>query len=192
MAKKEEKKIILERTYIIPLRRECKKVAGYRKAEKAIKHVREFLARHMQVREEPNKKIKLSKFLNEAVWFRGIKKPPAKIKVKAIKYSTGDVEAELAELPKKAQIAKAKEKAEQQKAEAKRKEQEAKEEAEEKAKTEEKTKEQTEQEKKAEGLKKEERLLEKEHKEILKEKMEVEHELIKPKVKMQPRMALEK
>ncbi len=192
MAKKEEKKIVLERTYIIPLRKECKKVARYRKAEKAMKYIREFLARHMQVREEAGKKIKLSKFLNEAVWFRGIKKPPAKIKVKAIKYSTGDVEAELAELPKKAQIAKAKEKAEQEKAEAKMKEQEAKREAEEKAKTEEKTPEQLEQEKRAEELKKEERLLGREHKEIKKEKLEVERELIKPKVQVQQRKALEK
>lgn len=183
MAKKEERKAVLERTYIIPLRKACGRVARYRRAKKAMKHIREFLARHMQVREEPQKKIKLSKFLNEAIWFRGIKKPPAKIKVKAIKYSDGNVEAELVELPKKAQIAKTKE--EKEKGEAKAK-------AEDTGKKEKTAEEETEQEKKAEELKKEERLLEKEHKEIRKETMEVEHELIKPKVKVQPRMALQK
>ena len=37
MAKKEEAKIILEREYVIPLRREFQKVARYRKAEKRAK-----------------------------------------------------------------------------------------------------------------------------------------------------------
>ena len=45
-------------------------------------------------------KVKVSKYLNEMVWFRGIKKPPMKIKVKVIK--EGDVvRAEPSELPNK-------------------------------------------------------------------------------------------
>lgn len=188
MAKKEEKKIVLERAYIIPLRRECKKVARYRKAEKAMKCIREFIARHMQVREDAGKKIKISKFINQAVWFRGIKKPPAKIKIKAVKFSTGIVEVELAELPKRAQIAKIKEEKEKEET-SKREEEREKARAAEEAQ---KSKEQLEEEKRAEELKKEERLLEKEHKEIRKENFEAERELIKPKVQVQQRKALEK
>lgn len=183
MAKKQEKTIMLERTYIIPLRRKWQNVACYKRANKAVKTIKEFIARHMKVYDiEARKKIKISKFLNEAVWFRGIKNPPHKIEVKAIKYSTGEVEVELAKLPKKAEIAKAKEKTEQEKAEAKRQEEAKKAEAEKAAEEIEKEKAE---EEKAEKLKEEERLLKK-------EKIEIERELIKPKTTIQQRKALEK
>ena len=49
MAKKEEtSKIILERVYVIPLRRETLKVPNFRKANKAVKSVREFISKHMK------------------------------------------------------------------------------------------------------------------------------------------------
>ena len=178
MAKKQEKTVVLERNYIIPLRRAWQNVPRYKRANKAVKTVREFLARHMKVRDDI-KSVKLSKFLNQAVWKRSIKKPPAKIEVKAIKYSTGEVEAELAKLGKKEEILKSREKSEQEKAQAKKQEQakqaEAKQETEKKA----------EEENRAEQLKEEERLLQK-------EKRDVERELIKPKVTVQQRKALEK
>ena len=75
----------LEREYIIPLRAEWAKVPRYKRANKAIKAIKEFLVRHMKIRDRDLKKIKIDTYLNEEVWFRGIKKPPAKIKVKAIK-----------------------------------------------------------------------------------------------------------
>jgi len=98
----------IEREYVIPLRVEWKKVPRYKRAAKATKAIKEFLVRHMKVYDRDLKKIKIDKYLNEFVWFRGIKKPPAKIKVKAIR--NGDiVKVELAELPDKLKFKKIKE-----------------------------------------------------------------------------------
>ena len=99
MAKKEEKPIEkIEREYIIPLREKCRVVPRYKKVNKAIKTIKEFLARHMKVRDRDLRKIKLDKYLNEMIWLRGIKKPPIKVKVKATK--EGDiVKAELIDFP---------------------------------------------------------------------------------------------
>jgi len=109
MAKKPEvKKEKIEREYTIPLREKCRVVPRYKKTNKAIKTIKEFLARHMQIRDRDLKKIKLDKHINEFIWARGIKKPPAKIKIKAVK--EGDiVKAELYELPKKFKLKKARE-----------------------------------------------------------------------------------
>ena len=43
----------------------------------------------MKIRDRDLKKIKLDLYLNEALWFRGIKNPPHKIKVKAV--TEGDI-----------------------------------------------------------------------------------------------------
>ena len=105
---KETKTEKIEREYIIPLRREWNKVARYRRAEKAITAIRKFLVRHMKIRDRDVKKIKIDKYLNEEIWFRGIKKPPAKIKIKAIK--EGDiVRVELVDYSEKAKFKKARE-----------------------------------------------------------------------------------
>ena len=99
MAKKTENKIEkLEREYTIPLRKEWMKVPRYRKTNKAVKAVKEFLVRHMKIRDGDLNKIKVDRFLNELLWMRGVKNPPSKVKVKAIK--EGDiVRAELVEMP---------------------------------------------------------------------------------------------
>ena len=97
----EEKKIDFEREYIIPLREKCRVSPRYKKTNKAIKTTKEFLARNMKVYDRDLKKIKLDQYLNEFLWGRGIKNPPHKIKVKAIKYSDGLVRAELAQLTDK-------------------------------------------------------------------------------------------
>lgn len=89
----------LEREYNIPLRKEWLKVPRYRRAKKAIKAIREFLARHMRADFE---KIKVGKWLNKDIWKYGIKRPPHHIKVKAIKDDEGIVKVELAQLPKEA------------------------------------------------------------------------------------------
>jgi len=90
MAKKIEPKIKkIEREYIIPLRYKGRAVPCYKKTPKAIKTIKEFLVKHMKVKDRDLRKIKIDKYLNEQMWFRGIKKPPVKIKVKAVKQ--GDV-----------------------------------------------------------------------------------------------------
>src|SRR4030043_1397196 len=89
-AKKTETKTEkLEREYVIPLRHRWKIVPRYQRTNKAVKTVKEFLARHMKVRDRDLNKIKVDKYLNEIIWSSGIKYPPSKIKVKAVK--EGDI-----------------------------------------------------------------------------------------------------
>jgi large subunit ribosomal protein L31e len=109
MAKKTETKTEkLEREYVIPLRNKWKRVPRYKRANKAIKAIKEFVAKHMKIRDRDLKKIKVDKYLNEEVWFRGIKKPPARIKVKAVK--EGEiVTVELFEMHKNLKFKKARE-----------------------------------------------------------------------------------
>ena len=96
-----------EREYVIPLRKSLNKVPIYKRANKAVKTIKEILVRHMKIRDGDLNKVKIDKYLNEFIWSRGIKKPPAKIKVKARK--EGDiVRAELSELPQKLKFKKTK------------------------------------------------------------------------------------
>lgn len=96
MAKKEEaSKIILERTYIIPLRRETLKVPPFKKANKAIKAVRQFISKHMK-----SDNVVIGKYLNLDVWKHGAKNPPHKIKIAASKDDKGKVFVELFGAPK--------------------------------------------------------------------------------------------
>lgn len=81
---------ILERTYIIPLRKNFIKRAKYKRAKRAVNIVREFLTRHMK-----SDDVKLGQMINRELWRRGIKNPPGKIKVVAIKDDKGVVKAEL-------------------------------------------------------------------------------------------------
>jgi large subunit ribosomal protein L31e len=105
---KKEKSVVFEREYVIPLREKCRVVPRYKKTNKAIKTIKEFLAQHMKVRDRDLKKIKLDRYLNEAVWSRGIKNPLSKVKVKATK--EGDiVRAELMDMPKNLKFKKARE-----------------------------------------------------------------------------------
>jgi len=98
--KKEEKKESLEREYTIPLRKRAIKAPRYKRAKKAIRIIKEFLAKHMKVENRDLRKIKINKYLNQQVWERGIRNPPSKIKVKVVKRD-GIVYAELAEIPDK-------------------------------------------------------------------------------------------
>jgi large subunit ribosomal protein L31e len=84
-----------ERQYVIPLRKEWLKVPKYKRAKKAGKAIKEFLARHFRVE---MKDVRVGRWLNEEIWARGIKKPPHKIKIKASKDDKGLVWAELLEL----------------------------------------------------------------------------------------------
>ncbi len=100
MAKKEaEPKIMLEREYIIPLRSEWLKVPEYKRANKAVKAIKQFLVKHMKVYDRDLRKIKIDIILNNELRFRGMRKPPAKIKIKARKFDNDIVRVELAEIP---------------------------------------------------------------------------------------------
>ncbi|MEK6830458.1 MAG: 50S ribosomal protein L31e [Nanoarchaeota archaeon] len=110
MAKKTlEPKIMLEREYNVPLRAGWLKVAKYKRANKAIKTLKEFIARHMKIYDRDLRKIKIDIILNNEIRFRGSKKPPAKIKVKARKFNDGIVRVELVEIPKHVEFARLRE-----------------------------------------------------------------------------------
>lgn len=85
MAKKE--------IHTIPLRK-VKDVPRKKRAIKAVKIVKEFLARHMNAEIED---ILLNNTINEEIWRKGITKPPSKIRVKATRKDDGMIEAVLAE-----------------------------------------------------------------------------------------------
>ena len=144
--KQDTKKPEIEKEYVIPLREKCRSVPRYKKANKAIKTIKEVLARHMKVYDRDLNKIRIDKYLNEMVWFRGIRKPPAKIKIKAIKEGE-TVRAELADMPDKLKFKKAREEKREKKAV----------EAGKKKKTEEKPEEKPEETKKEEEKKEEEK-----------------------------------
>lgn len=158
----DEKKI--ERIYIIPLRKEWLKAPMHKRAKKAIRAVREFLAQHMRVE---MKDVKIERWLNNAIWERGIKRPMAKVKVKVTK-EAGIVRAELVDLPEYVKKIVAKEKAHEQGAQAQNKK-EVKKEAEEKK-----------EEKKIEAAAKEET---KEETKEKKEEEKIMHKEVKPEEK---------
>jgi len=88
-APKEE--IIDERIYVIPLAK-ARQGPRNKRAKKAIRYLREFMERHFK----PESLI-ISQEVNEAIWARGIQKPPRKIKIRATKNIDGLVVCYLAE-----------------------------------------------------------------------------------------------
>lgn len=83
----------LERIYVIPLKK-----TGYKEtkaAPTAIKRVKKYLTRHMKVGESD---IWIDDSLNNALWSQGKYNMPSKIRVKAVKFDDGVVEAYLPEL----------------------------------------------------------------------------------------------
>lgn len=87
-----------EREYVIPLRPEWRKVPRYQKTNKAVKAIKEFVVRHMKIRDRDLNKVKVDKFLNEILWSRGIRHPPTKIKVK-VKRDGDIVRVEAVDIP---------------------------------------------------------------------------------------------
>ena len=121
MAKKEESsKIVLERTYVIPLRRETLKVPNFKKANKAVRAIRQFISKHMKSGD-----LFIGKHLNLYVWRHGAKNPPHKVKITASKDDKGKVFVELFGAPKEVPKAEEKKpaKKEEKKAEAEKPEQ---------------------------------------------------------------------
>lgn len=106
-----------EREYNIPLREKTKFAPRYKKTKKAIRTVKEFLVKHMKIRDRDLRKIKIDKYLNEAMWSRGIRHPPHHIKVKAT-FENGIVRAELVEYPQNLKFKKLREEKIKQKAKA--------------------------------------------------------------------------
>jgi len=68
-----------ERVYTIPIRKVKKIAPRWKRAPRAVKFVREFVARHAKAQE-----VIIGKDVNEKIWERGIEKPPSKLRVKVI------------------------------------------------------------------------------------------------------------
>ncbi len=81
-----------ERVYTIPLG-VVKSVPIYRRSNRAMTEVRNYLARHMKT---PVENVKIDPGLSEIIWARGDMKPPSRIRVRAVKFEDGGVEAEFA------------------------------------------------------------------------------------------------
>ncbi|HDR73429.1 MAG TPA: 50S ribosomal protein L31e [Methanoculleus sp.] len=83
--------VLKEQIYVIPLR-DAKRAPRWKRSNKAVKDIRAFLVKHMK-----SEDVKLDRSINEKVWDRGSEKPPRKIRVRAMKFEDGQVQAELAE-----------------------------------------------------------------------------------------------
>ncbi len=81
-----------ERVYTIPLR-VVKSVPRWRRSKRAMSEIRSYLSKHMKT---PVEDVKIDPGLNEVVWARGNQKPPLKVRVRAVKFEDGGVEAEFA------------------------------------------------------------------------------------------------
>lgn len=82
---------LTEQIYVIPLR-VVDRVPRWKRGNRAIKEIRQYLIRHMK-----SEDVKLDRSINEKVWEQGIEKPPSRIRVRAMKFEDGQVQAELAE-----------------------------------------------------------------------------------------------
>ena len=83
----------MERTYVIPLRKEWLKVPIYKRTKKAVTATKQFLAKHMKT-----KNVKLGRHLNMKLFKDGYRHPPHKVEVsvEVVKDKEGDyVYAEL-------------------------------------------------------------------------------------------------
>jgi large subunit ribosomal protein L31e len=83
----------IERIYTIPLN-DARKVPRWKRAESAARKVRQYLSKHFKT---DLKKVKIDKTINEKLWERGSMKPPLKVRVHAIRFEAGGVQAKLAE-----------------------------------------------------------------------------------------------
>ena len=86
----EEKK---ERLLTVPLRY-AHNQARTKRANLAISTIREFVGKQLKV---PKDKVWIEPGVIEAIWARGRQKPPAKIKVRVVKWADGAVEVEIPE-----------------------------------------------------------------------------------------------
>jgi len=70
----------LKREYVIPLRRKTLKAPKWRRSKKAVSVLKEFVQKHMKT-----DNVIICNELNEAIWGQGIKNPPGKVEVIALK-----------------------------------------------------------------------------------------------------------
>jgi len=82
----EEIEVVEEKIYTIPIGRLGYATDRGHRSPKAVRDVRAYVARHMRADE-----VSISNEINQAIWGRGINKPPRKITVRAVKDKEGKV-----------------------------------------------------------------------------------------------------
>ena len=82
----EEIEVVEEKTFTIPVARLGYATDRAHRSPKAVRDVRAYVARHMKADE-----VSISNEINQALWARGINKPPRKITVRAVKDKEGKV-----------------------------------------------------------------------------------------------------
>jgi large subunit ribosomal protein L31e len=85
-AGEEEIEVVEEKVYTIPLRHVWVVTPRGRRAPRAVRDVRDYVAHHMKADE-----VAVSNEINSELWGRGINKPPRKITVRAVKDKEGKV-----------------------------------------------------------------------------------------------------
>ena len=103
--KEEEKEIVEERVYTVPLGKALIQPPNKRTA-RAVRMLRSFMIKHMKLEtskegeaeeQEAAPRLIIDNDVNEKLWSRGIEKPPRKIRVRAEKDKEGNVTVYLAE-----------------------------------------------------------------------------------------------
>jgi len=82
----EEIEVVEEKTFTIPVGRLGYATDRAHRSPKAVRDVRAYVARHMKADE-----VSISNEINQALWEKGINKPPRKITVRAVKDKEGKV-----------------------------------------------------------------------------------------------------
>jgi large subunit ribosomal protein L31e len=82
----EEIEVVEEKVYTIPLRHVWVVTPRGKRAPRAVRDVRNYVARHMKAEE-----VAVSNEINSEIWGRSINKPPRKITVRAVKDKEGKV-----------------------------------------------------------------------------------------------------
>jgi large subunit ribosomal protein L31e len=82
----EEIEVVEEKVYTIPLRHVWVVTPRGKRAPRAVRDVRNYVARHMKSDE-----VAVSNEINSQIWSRSINKPPRKITVRAVKDKEGKV-----------------------------------------------------------------------------------------------------
>ncbi len=83
----------LKREYVIPLRRKSSTVPKWRRSKKAMSVLKEFIKKHMKT-----DIVIIGNELNEKIWENGIKNPPGKVSVVALKKNFNNGEKVLVNL----------------------------------------------------------------------------------------------
>lgn len=84
-----DEEIIDERSYVVNFSKPIygRGIPRKRRAPRAIKHLRQFVIRHMKV-----EKVIIDPLVNEALWRRGPQHPMRKIRIRAVKTDEETVE----------------------------------------------------------------------------------------------------